>query len=395
MNKMKSNNRDIGYRNGEQCFSSIAEKLVPGGDALFRLDGKVVFVPSVLPGEEAEISIVKSGKKFSRGRLVSLKTESEKRVEPFCPLYGKCGGCNMQHIDYSEQLLFKTSFIREHFSRFAGAELPGDFFFAPSKPRGYRNRVQFHSSPEGPGFMKRAANSVIPVQQCPVLVPALNRFLAAGVPLTTERETCFGTEDQYWTGTESKDITLEILGRSVSFCSNQFFQSNLSLLPELISYVTDFCIGRGTQGNSAPSGHAMDLYSGVGLFSVFLKDYYAEITGIEMNPETEPYYRKNMSGSSFEFFGQSMEKWLKGNRGRQADFAVVDPPRTGLSEDVVKFLVKMAVPRLVYVSCDPVTQARDTKALLEGGYLIDSARGFDFYPHTSHMESVVRFRREG
>ncbi|MDC7241151.1 MAG: hypothetical protein PQJ50_12420 [Spirochaetales bacterium] len=232
--------------------------------------------------------------------------------------------------------------------------------------------------------MQRAANSVIPIESCPVLVPSLNRFLASKQPVSQDRETWFGTEKECWPGSRREDIKVEILGRPVTFRSDQFFQSNLILLPELIEYVMEY---------ASEGDHAMDLYSGVGLFSVFLKDRYRNITGVELNPETEAYYRKNMSGSSFEFFGQSMEAWLKGNRGRKADFVVVDPPRTGLSDDVRSFLVRMKVPNLVYVSCDPVTQARDTKALLEGGYAIDSARGFDFYPHTSHMESVVRFRR--
>ena len=139
--------------------------------------------------------------------------------------------------------------------------------------------------------------------------------------------------------------------------------------------------------------HGMDLYCGVGLFSVFMKQRFSHITAIELNPRVEPFYRKNMGDYSYEFFGQSLEKWLRRKGRSQADFILVDPPRTGLSEQARSFLIQMKVPELCYVSCDPVTQARDTKELLQAGYVPDSARGFDFYPQTHHMETVIRFRR--
>jgi len=157
----------------------------------------------------------------------------------------------------------------------------------------------------------------------------------------------------------------------------------------MLDYILEF-----SDKSKSDTDHAMDLYCGVGLFSVFLKETYHKVTGVELNPETESYYIKNMNGSDFEFFGQSLEEWLTMHEGEKTDFIIVDPPRTGLSAEVRQFLIRMKVPGLVYVSCDPVTQARDTKELIEGGYEIESARGFDFYPQTHHMETVVRFRHK-
>jgi 23S rRNA (uracil1939-C5)-methyltransferase len=385
MKKMKSKKSSISSKVSPQYNSVRAEKVVPGGDALFRIDGKVVFVPAVLEGETADIELVQQGKKFSRGRVLQLHEESPHRVEPFCSYYGRCGGCNFQHISYERQLELKTSFVREHFRKFASMELPEDFSFASSDQRAYRNRVQFHKSPDGSGFKKRGSDSVINLRSCPVLVPGLDKFLSSSESLKKDRETYFGTDSSYWSGRDRENISVEIRGKNIQFRSDLFFQSNLSLLPEMLDYIMEFSENSGSE-------HAMDLYCGVGLFSAFLKDKYKKVTGIEMNPETESFYNKNMEGSDYEFFGQSMEDWLSVNDCKQSDFIIVDPPRTGLSPEVRQFLIRMKAGALVYVSCDPVTQARDTKELLEGGYEIDSARGFDFYPQTHHMETVVRFK---
>ncbi|MBF9018656.1 MULTISPECIES: class I SAM-dependent RNA methyltransferase [unclassified Oceanispirochaeta] len=389
MKKMKSKKSSISSTVNPQYNSVRAEKVVPGGDGLFRIEGKVVFVPAVLEGETADIELVQQGKKFSRGRVLQLHETSPYRVEPFCSYYGRCGGCNFQHISYEKQLELKTSFVREHFRKFSSLELAEDFYFAASEPRAYRNRVQFHKAADGCGFKKRGSDSVIKLKSCPVLAPGLDKFLSSSETIKKDREIFFGTDSEYWSGRERENISIELRGKNIQFRSDLFFQSNLSLLPEMLDYIVEF-----SDESKSDSNHAMDLYCGVGLFSVFLKETYNKITGIELNPETESYYVNNMKGSDFEFFGQSLEEWLTMHEGEKTDFIIVDPPRTGLSPEVRQFLIRMKVPGLVYVSCDPVTQARDTKELIEGGYEIESARGFDFYPQTHHMETVVRFRHK-
>ena len=156
---MKSRYNPLAHNDYKIYKNLQVEKVVPGGDGLVRLDGKVVFVPGVLAGESVDVRLVSEGRKFSRGELTAVNTPSDKRVEPFCPLYGECGGCNFQHIAYGEQLALKESFVREHFSRLAGVTLPEDFRFVPSPERGYRNRVQFHRCPEGAGFKKTGERS--------------------------------------------------------------------------------------------------------------------------------------------------------------------------------------------------------------------------------------------
>ena len=380
---MKSKNCTSENKDSEIYKNVKVEKVVPGGDGLIRLNGKVVFVPGVLEGETVDIRLVSQGRRFSRGKLVQIIESSGKRVEPFCSHYGRCGGCNLQHLGYQDQLTLKESFVREHFQRLAGIDLPAGFHFVSSPPAGYRNRVQFHKASEGAGFKMRGSDEILKLDHCPVLAGPLNAYLESGAIPKTERETFFADENRWWSESGKEDIEVVIGEKKISFRGDLFFQSNLTILPNLISFALQDVHG----------SHGMDLYCGVGLFSVFMKDHFKSITAIELNGEVESFYRKNMGDSPFEFFGQSLEKWIRRKGNKKADFVLVDPPRTGLSPQARKFLIQLKVPQLSYVSCDPVTQARDTKELLAAGYDLIDIRGFDFYPQTHHMETVIRFRR--
>ncbi|QEN07296.1 class I SAM-dependent RNA methyltransferase [Oceanispirochaeta crateris] len=383
MDKMKSQNSVSISRNSNIYHDVQVEKIIPGGDGLVRMKGKVIFIPGVIGGEIIDFKIVSEGKKFSRGSVIRIKESSENRVLPFCPVYEICGGCNMQHLSYEYQISLKESFVKEHFKRLAGIGLPENFKFLPSKPQHYRNRIQLHRGEEGCGFKMRSSDDVIPLTHCPVLVDSLNDFLSAKENIVGTKETFYGLEERYYRESGQEDIRVLIGDHPVHFRADLFFQSNLSLIPELLNFSL----------NGYKGQHGMDLYCGVGLFSVFMKERFSEITAIELNPKTEMYYRKNMAGASYHYFAMSLEDWVKKKSGPPADLIVVDPPRTGLSAKVRSHILKMNVPDLVYVSCDPVTQARDTKDLLEGGYEISAARGFDFYPQTAHMETVLRFRK--
>ena len=379
---MKSQNYFSRHKDSEIYKNVEVEKVIPGGDGLVRIDGKVVFVPGALEGETIDIIIVSEGRRFSRGQILEIRRPSDRRIEPLCPYYGSCGGCNLQHLGYEDQLELKESFVREHFRRLTGIELPDDFGFTASPPWGYRNRVQFHRADHGAGFKMRGSDRILHIDRCPVLTEPFNRFLASGESLSLERETFFADDTRWWSESSGEEIEVPLEGRRILFRADLFFQSNLKILPRLI----DFALAD-VQGT-----HGMDLYCGVGLFSVFMKERFKEITAIELNPEVESAYRNNMGDYPFEFFGQSLEKWLRRKGRRKADFILVDPPRTGLSAKAREFLIRIKAPEISYVSCDPVTQARDVKELLDAGYVMEGIRGFDFYPQTHHMETVLRLR---
>jgi len=362
------------------------EKIVPGGDGLIRHEGRVIFVPGVLPGEVVDIRLTEIRKRFCRADVLQIHKPSPGRVSPVCPLYGQCGGCNLQHLEYGRQLEAKEGFVREHFRRIAGMELPGEFRFHPSDPYGYRSRIQIHCDGSNRGFRKKGSSDIISVPRCPVLTDSLNSWLSGSDDYAGGRKVLFGTAQDVYAEGDNREIRIPLAGKEIAFRADLFFQSNLSVLPHLIDYALD-----GAEGE-----RAMDLYCGVGLFSLFLADRFRKLTAIELNPDTEEFYRNNLSGQDADYYGMSLEDWLKrkGRKREKMDLIVVDPPRTGLSAPVRRFLTECPAESLVYVSCDPATQARDTAELMKGGYEPVAARGFDFYPQTHHMETVLRFRRK-
>jgi 23S rRNA (uracil1939-C5)-methyltransferase len=363
------------------------EKVVPGGDGLIRNGREVIFVPDVLPGEIVDIGITERKRKFSRGICRRIVKKSEKRIEPLCPLYKDCGGCDFQHMDYEYQVELKTQFARELFRKFARMDLPEDFRFICSPSYAYRQRVQIHSNGTISGFKTKKGDKIVSVKECPVLIPSLNKHLKTLNPASfSGRKLFFGNENGVYSEDDNREFTYSIDGYDFTLKGNLFFQSNAHIISDMIQFALE-----GQHGDTA-----MDLYCGVGLFSVFLKEKFHRIIAIEMNPETERFFKKNMRYGEYEYFGMSLEQWLKAGHHKKVgkiDTILVDPPRTGLSKSVRLFLRELSVNHLIYVSCDPATQARDTADLLESGYRVESMRGFDFYPQTHHMETVIRFYR--
>lgn len=355
------------------------DKLIAGGDGLGYIDGKAHFVPQSLPGEIVDIEIIEDKKGFNRCRLVNVVTKSVYRVEPFCSLYGKCGGCNLQYTEYENQLSVKKQIVKDIFLRNGRIEL-GDFNFISSKDQGYRNRVQLHCHGDITGFKKRQSDEIINIKNCPLLVDGLNNMLSKKNSFSKERITLFSDGVDNYIGGFDKSCTISILGKKVSFNPEGFFQSNLSLLPELIKIVSSHVTGTSI----------MDLYCGVGLFSIFLPENVKRIIGVEIDDRVEPFINKNLEGRPFTFYPMSLEKYIsKGlHKKNIVDTIIVDPPRKGLSKDVRKFLSNSGVKRVIYVSCDPVTMARDILELKNRGYSLSYFSCLDFYPNTTHIESV-------
>lgn len=427
----------MGTRNarvGEaEPITLIIEKLVPGGDGLARHDGKVVFVPAVLPGEKVRARILEAKKDFARASLVEILEASPMRIEPPCPVAGRCGGCDWQHIDYAEQLRQKVAMTADALRRTGGLEFPG-LAIEPGKPLRYRNRAQIHRDPGGrAGFLAKASHDIVPVTSCPVAHPALDTLLradgpadpgAAGVaghrgsgPRQDERFAAWAhtlpasaggkdflvsgaagpSEPGYQpSGFSEPGFPVEILGREIHFDLRCFFQSNLEMLAKLLPYALDGLAGR----------EAMDLYCGVGLFGAFLKDRFDRVVAVEENAVALAYARRNIGpGRTESGRTESGHLFLQGRledliaEGRpelisaRPEVILVDPPRPGLDAGVRAYLADKQPPRLIYVSCNPVTLARDLKTLLAEGFVLEDLRLFDFYPQTAHVEAVAKLKK--
>ena len=362
----------------------IIEKLIPGGKGLARIEGKVVFVPFVLPGEEVEIKIVEEKKGYSEAELIKVIEASDDRVEPICPVYYKCGGCNMQHMNYESQLKAKSDFASNLLERNGKFEI-SDISVIPSKPYSYRNRVQIHIANGQKGFKERSSNSVIPVETCPISAGGVNRYLSQKKTESNEEKiSVFGKENWFSTEMDNEEIHIKLNGKKVYFNSKLFFQSNVSILPQLQNYLVNHVEGE----------TLIDLYSGVGLLSSMVEDKFSKIIAVEINKNVQQYIEKNIF-RELKFYPMSIEKWISNKKtGKKADTIILDPPRTGLTKPVRRFLNRSQVNKIIYVSCDPATMARDLKDITADKYIIEDIKLFDFYPQTSHMEAVAVLRKK-
>jgi 23S rRNA (uracil1939-C5)-methyltransferase len=370
------------------------QRLVAGGDGLAFREGKAVFVPFALPGEEVFATIDEEKRDYCRARLVELIEASKYRVSPLCPIYGECGGCNLQHLAYRRQVEEKSLIVGEAFARNARFDA-GRIETASSIPFAYRNRMQLHFTRGGRiGFMRRSSSEVVEAPSCPIALRPIQAWIEerAGTsrgreemaPYTVgkERFIMFGYGDEVWLEGRDSVVSVTIAGRSISFHLKGFFQSNLYLLENLVKDAV--------QGLSG--ARAADLYCGVGLFGAFLSTSFDKVVCVEENPYALDLARSNLQGCESEFYALSVDDWLRsGSASGPFDVVVVDPPRTGLSPALRAWFAEAEVRRIVYVSCDPATLARDAGELVRSGYIFEGVKVYDFYPQTSHIECLARF----
>ena len=451
------------------------EKLIYGGDGLARLPvdprnnkdknvkdkdeargrGKAVFVPFVLAGEKIEASLTEQKPGFARAALESVIESSPHRVPPACPYFGRCGGCHYQHASYDHQLAIKKEILRESLRRTAKLELPFDIEVHPSPPWNYRNRsrLQLQVSPSfAAGYFKLASHELLPVEECPISSPLINRGIAALWKSGRDGKVPEGVREvEFFTNAEDTQLLADVgcagtARRSavrmwaeefraampeaagvVAFReanpgnhkagapeilvavgethliyrthraayrvnAGSFFQTNRHLTDELVSIVTAGQSGR----------LALDLYAGAGLFSTALGCDFHHIISVEMSQTSSADLSYNRP-SNGEVVHATAEQYLtrgenparvrKGavrpNVVDKPDFVVVDPPRSGLGERVARLLASLGAPRIVYVSCDPATLARDLVTLFAAGYRAEQVHLVDLFPQTYHLESVV------
>jgi 23S rRNA (uracil1939-C5)-methyltransferase len=396
-----------------------------GGAALGRHEGKVVFVPYAIPGEKVLVEIVEDRKRYARGRLVEVLSPSTQRVPPLCPYFGShaCGGCHWQHIAYEAQLDFKRRVVQDQLERI------GRFERAPVKPMiespepwRYRNHVQFALDDHGRlGFIGAAGQRVAPIEECYIMHPLLDEVFSAldlelpelkhlslrcGVN-TGQRMAVFEThEDEpfdlevdlsvscVFALSDGRTATLigrehisEILaGQEYRISARSFFQANTPQAEELVRLVKDYL---------APTGSEvlLDAYCGVGLFGLSLASEAGQIIGLEESPSAVADARFNAGlAHNAEFIEGKVEEVLPSLEA-PIDLAVLDPPRQGCASEALTALAGLAPARVVYVSCDPATLARDTRQLVQAGYQLVEVQPIDMFPQTYHIESVALLRR--
>ena len=376
------------------------ESIAPGGDALGRIDGKTVFVEGGAPDETVCCRVTEERKTWVKAELLEIIEASPARVDSFCAFYGKCGGCNLQHINYSAQLTAKTAIINDLFSRI-GKINPPDIEIFPSPPKEYRNRMQFHcfrQSAKGDspkfGLKGRGSGEIIAVSDCPIAEPGIRELLRTGgraivPPLEKDRFTVFSKDALFLSEGNIERGKIKLLDREISLDAGVFFQSNTAMLETLILELKKIAEGARRDLPMA------DLYCGVGTFAVYLGEMFPKTVLAEENKKAVALARENLRGRDSEFFALRDTDWTRTILRQKPSFgfAAIDPPRAGLAPKLAMSLAQSETPLLAYVSCDAASLARDSKILTDGGYKLKKLSLFDFYPQTAHIESLAVFEK--
>ena len=405
-----------------------------------------VFVPFVLPGERVDADVREEKSGFARASVKQLIEASPERISTPCPYFQQCGGCQYQHIPYERQLAFKDQIWRETLQRVGKVEFAGEIRMHASPPFNYRNRVrlQVRTVPHfSLGYNRFASREFLPIRECPIASPLINRTLARLLeldglhcPAEVEELELFANDGDeqilswavckpgadepsltIWAeavrasiqeisgitrfssrrrdddvapaelkllaSSGAQSLTYRVASHDYHVSAGAFFQVNRHLIDELVPVVTERSGGE----------TALDLYAGVGLFSLPLARSFHHIFAVEASQLSLRDLRQNVP-ASVKVVGSRTEEYLSRHSVRKRpDLVVLDPPRTGVGKAVARALVELEAQRIHYVSCDPATLARDLASLLSGGYRIEEAHIFDLFPETFHIESVVKLAR--
>lgn len=392
-----------------------AGALVAGGDAIGRMpSGKVIFVDGALPGERVEVQLTDTRKDYARASVTRVIEASPNRVEPPCPHVAHgCGGCRWQHLSAGAQYEAKVRIAIESLSRIARISITDDFVArAAGGARvpgiGYRTTIRLAFDADGrPGFRERSSNRVVAIGEClvahPMLQPAITGLSArAGskVEVTLRCSTTTGVVGAVVHGDES-DVRglgcVDVVGgdaRIVETVHNtdlvvsmgSFFQSGVLAAGVLVDTVRRVA---GPEALSGTFGQVVDAYGGVGLFAATIVPAHVPVTLVESNSFAVDDARKNLANHRATIVESLFEDW----QPQPAGLVIADPARTGLGAPGVSVLAATRAPVIVLVSCDAAAGARDARLLTEAGYELDDLVVLDLFPHTHHLEMVMRFRR--
>lgn len=404
------------------------EKIVAGGDGLARAGGMPLFVPLSAPEDRLRVRLVQVRSSYGRAEIVEVLAPGPARREPPCAHFQECGGCDLQHIEDDEQSRLKAEAVIETLRRLGGLSWPGEVEVITGEAWGYRMRTQlrtarlFLSVPDseenklvaGPvplGYLRRGTHDLVPISQCPVLVPELEAMVTTlpdaldpehtGKKPPQRIDLAAGAQGAVTVaprleGLPSGEVSLTVGEHTYAYDASCFFQTHRGLLERLVETVmgeSEHIEAKGVAKEDGDEQTAFDLYSGVGLFTLPLARRYSRVVAVEGDRAAARYARINARRNRLqgvEVEAHSVESWIS-RLPRDAARVVVDPPRSGLTVPIRAGLL-MAKPRhLTYVSCHAATLARDLK-VLTGKFRIESITLLDLFPQTGHMEAVVQLR---
>jgi 23S rRNA (uracil1939-C5)-methyltransferase len=424
------------------------EKLVYGGDGLAHADGNTVFVPYVLPGEEVRANTKSKKKKLIWAELLEVTSPAKEREKAKCPHFQKCGGCHYQHIPAKEQLRLKKDILRETLSRLGGIAWGGTIVEHSAEPYGYRNRAQWavrSGMPRALGYFLPESSVIIPIDECPVLSVRLAQTFAQLQEMARSGTLPVGIQEiEAFADSADEKIALNVAFDKFSKPADELASSFRKALPQIeslllldqkkerfeltgpgyltheaggykyrVSHLSFFQVNRfliedllKTVTANVQGALALDLYSGVGFFTLPLAKAFQKVVSVDANlaATRDLYANAEAAGVTIVSHNEHAEQFLKKTEEKPG-FVILDPPRAGLGAEAAEKLAELGAKEIVYLSCDPSTLARDL-AVLTGSprkpkeiagpgirYEITEMHLFDLFPQTFHIETFVRLRR--
>ncbi|MFN2147400.1 MAG: class I SAM-dependent RNA methyltransferase [Anaerolineales bacterium] len=389
-----------------------------GGEAFGRDDtGRMVFVPFALPGERVQVRVRDEHKRWARAAILQVLDPSPLRIQPRCPHFGQCGGCHYQHLQYRDQLEVKKTIVVDQLQRIGGFQSPPvlDVIASP-EAWNYRNQMQFHIGDTGKlGLVRQGGAAVIELRECHLPLAPVNELWplirveeqdslqrvsvrtdalddtmivfharqdpAQDIEVLAGCSVIWSTPSGWQVLAGDSTLQMEVLDRSFRVSPASFFQVNTSLVTELVTRVMDCA-------QAEPGQLVLDLYAGVGLFSLFFAERGSRVIAVESSPSACADFEVNLDPyAGIELYEATAEAALAAIESHP-DLILVDPPRAGLGREVIDLILAKQPARLVYVSCDPATMARDSRRLAAGGMQLEQVQPIDLFPQTYHIETV-------
>ena len=378
------------------------EKIVPRGVGLAFAEGLTLFVSLAAPGDVVSVRIRELKGKTAFAEIESVVESSLHRITPPCEYFGTCGGCDFQQMSYPAQLAAKVGIIRDNLHRIGKIEYEGEIPIIPSPAEfGYRLRAQWHidSPSKRIGYYRRNSRDLVDIERCIILTPQLQSKLTelrSSMPWEifssdkVQIDAVTGDDGQTSVfspelpETERK-IAFTAYGEKFRFSARSFFQGNKFLIDKLVEVALGDTTG----------AHALDLYCGVGLFTLPLARRFANVIGIEEHDGAVHFAQRNAAEAGLtnvEFRADNVRRHLANIVESDLDFVLLDPPRFGTEKEMMASLIRLRPKHVSYVSCDPSVLARDLKRFVENGYEILSITGLDMFPQTHHVETVVHLK---
>lgn len=349
------------------------------GRGLTRINNKICFIPNTIVGEKVKIKIINEKKSFMEASVIEILEASPVRVKNICPYYLSCGGCDLLHMPYEEQLKYKFDKIRDIINRYVDSDIKINNIVASDKQFNYRNKVTFQSKNNQLGYFNKKSNDIIKINECKLIDESLNKYLQK----TTDYSKKLVLRTNGTDVLDNNESIIKTIGNyKFKVSLDSFFQVNDNVTYKMYEQIKKYC-------KFDNKNNILDLYCGTGTIGIYVSEYAKEVLGIEINKQAvaDAFENKKLNNiSNISFIANDVSKVIN-KINFKPEIVIVDPPRAGLDKNSINTIINLKPNRLIYTSCDPMTLARDLN-LLKDKFRIEEITPFDMFPNTYHVESV-------